>query len=98
MAHLPTTDENDMGNLTRDAIDQFKEVAWAVFLLFLVLVALTALFGRHLGYATMAYISLGFAILITLVFAVIFAINLIYAVVIRALRNRRSKDGSGWKP
>jgi hypothetical protein len=83
-----------MGELTRDAVDHFKEVAWAVFLLYLVLAALTVLFGRHLGYDTMAYISLGFAVLITLVFAIIFAINLIYAVVVRSLRNRRRKDVS----
>ena len=83
-----------MGKLSRDAIDQFKEVGWAVFLLCLILIALTVLFGRHLGYNTMAYISLGFAALIALVFAIIFAINLIFAVVVRALRNRRRRNVS----
>jgi hypothetical protein len=78
-----------MGKLRRDAIEHFKEVFWAVFLLYLFLIALFFLFGRHVGFATMAWISFGFALLITIVFGSIFAINLICVIVIRAIRRFR---------
>jgi hypothetical protein len=61
-----------MGKLSRDAIDQLKEATWAAFLIYFVIIALTALFVRHLGYAAMAYISLSFAVLIALLFRYLF--------------------------
>jgi hypothetical protein len=82
-----------MGKLTRDTLEHLKEVSWVVFLLYLVLAGLFLLFGRQVGYATMAWICLGFALLITVVFASISAINLISVAIYRALKRLGSHKG-----
>jgi len=76
----------NMGEWKRDTIEHFKMVFWVVFLLYLFLAALALVFGRQAGYATMAWICLGFALLITIVFGAIFAVNLLCVLIIRALR------------
>jgi hypothetical protein len=75
-----------MGKLRLDAIEHLKDLFWAVFLLYLVLIALFFLFGRHIGFTVMAWISLGFAMLITVVFGALLAVNLLCVILIRALR------------
>jgi len=82
-----------MGRLLRDALAHFREVIWVVVLLCLVLIAVALIFGGHVGYGTMALISLGFALLTTLVFVTLFAINLIAAVLIQILRHFSHRKG-----
>jgi hypothetical protein len=75
-----------MGKLLGDAIEHLKEIAWAVFMLFLFLAALALLFGGHAGYVTVVLVCLGFASLVAIVFGSIFVINLIWIGAIRILR------------
>jgi len=82
------------GRLARETLEHLKEVAWAVFLLYLVLAGLALIFGREVGYAMMAWICLGFALLIAVVFAAISAINLAGVVLCRALKRLGSRNGS----
>ena len=78
-----------MGKLARHAIEHLKEIFWAVFLLYLFLAGLALLFGRHVGYAAAAWICLGFAILMTVIFGSIFAINLLVVLIVRAIDHFR---------
>ena len=82
-----------MGQFARDTIEHLKEVSWAVFLLCIVLAGLTLVFGRHLGYAPMAWICLGFALLLIVVFGTIFAINLIGVVAILSIKRLGRQKG-----
>jgi hypothetical protein len=83
-----------MGKLARETLEHLKDVAWAVFLLYLVLAGLALIFGREVGYATMAWICLGFALLITVVFAAISAVNLVGVVLYRAFKRLGIRNGS----
>ncbi len=83
-----------MGKFARDTIEHLKLVFWVAFLVYLILAALMVLFGRHIGYDTMGWVCLGFASLITVVFAVIFAINLVWAVLIKAYKHFRPPRSS----
>ena len=72
------------GRLAPGAIEYLKEVSWAILLLCMVLVGFTYPPFWQAGYATMAWICLGFALLLIVVFGTIFGIKLIGALVIRA--------------
>lgn len=80
-----------MEKLARETWECLKEVSWAVSLLYLVLVGLILVFGRQVGYATMAWISLGFALLIAMVFGVILGINLLVVAAYRAFKRFRGR-------
>jgi hypothetical protein len=60
-----------MGMLVRALGDHLKEVAWALFLIFFILGCLHLIFGRHLGYEDLFWVSLGFAIILLGVFLAI---------------------------
>jgi hypothetical protein len=66
-----------MGRFARALVDHFKEVVWAVFLIFLFLGCLFVIFGRHLGYDTIGWICLGFGVIVTGVFTMIILGNLL---------------------
>lgn len=81
-----------MGQLKRDACEHFKLVFWVLLVLYLFLASLALVFGRQAGFATMAWICLGFGILITVIFGGLFVINLLCVWIIDGLRRfRRSK-------
>ncbi len=63
--------EKIMGILTRALIDHLKEVGWALFLIILLLACLWVIFGRHLGYETIFWICLSFAVIVTAVLMMI---------------------------
>jgi hypothetical protein len=63
--------EKNRGMLTRALADHLKEVAWALFLFFVILGCLYLILGRHAGYETMIWICLGFALIIIGLFVMI---------------------------
>jgi hypothetical protein len=60
-----------MDKFTKELIEHFLEVAWAFFLVFLLLVSLAVTFGRAVGYDATFWVCLGFASLVAAIFAVI---------------------------
>jgi hypothetical protein len=60
-----------MGKFANELIEHLLEVAWAFFLVFLLLVGLAVTFGRSVGYEATFWVCLGFALLVAAIFAVI---------------------------
>jgi hypothetical protein len=78
--------KENIGRLARDASDSLKEISWVVFMLCNVLIALILIFGRYVGYGAMARVCVGFGLLLIVIFGILFGINLIGAVLTRALK------------
>jgi hypothetical protein len=53
-----------MGMLTRALSDHLREIAWALFLIFLFLFCLFVIFGRELGFDSVLWVCLGFAAIV----------------------------------
>ncbi len=76
-----------MGILTRALIDHLKEVGWALFLIILLLACLWIIFGRHLGYDTIFWICLSFAVIVTAVLVAIILGNLLCIAIVKIFRH-----------
>ncbi len=81
-----------MSILTRALIDHLKEVGWALFLIFLILACLWVIFGRHLGYETIFWICLSFAVIVTAVLVAIILGNLLCIAIVKIFRHFISRD------
>lgn len=68
-----------MAKLMSDAIEQFIEIFWVVFLISVVLAGLLLLFGSHIGFAFMGWVSLIFVLAVAFFFIAAFAVNLVFA-------------------
>ena len=80
-----------MGKFVKEVFEHLLEVAWALFLVFLLLVALAGIFGRAVGYEITLWVCLGFTMVVAAIFAVIFLGNLLcigVAAIYRRLSNR----------
>ena len=81
-----------MGLFARALVDHLKELAWALFLIVLFLGCLFVIFGRHLGYDTIVWICLGFAVIVTAVFTMIILGNLLCIAIVNVFKRLRLKD------
>ncbi|KAF0218956.1 MAG: hypothetical protein FD174_2472 [Geobacteraceae bacterium] len=80
-----------MRKFSRDLIEHLLEVGWALFLLYLFLACLALIFGRSVGYEITPWVCLGFALVVTAIFAVIILGNLLwlgFVGIFRRLFNR----------
>jgi hypothetical protein len=84
--------EKKMGLLARALGDHLKEVAWALFLIFFILGCLYLIFGRQLGYETMIWICLGFALIIIGLFMMIILGELLWLVILKVFKYFKSAD------
>jgi MFS family permease len=55
-----------------------KQISWTLFLVYLILAVMGYLFGRHAGYRDVYMACLGIAALVTVVFACLNLLNLIW--------------------
>jgi hypothetical protein len=65
--------EERMGVLARALFDHLKEIAWALFLILLLLACLLVIFGRELGFDSVLWVCLGFALIVLGLFGRIIA-------------------------
>lgn len=75
-----------MGMLARALSDHLKEIAWAFFLIFLFLASLWVIFGRELGFDSVSWVCLGFALIVLGLFMMIIVGELLWAVIWKVLR------------
>jgi len=67
-------------------LEHLSEVSWALFLLYLLLAGLAGIFGRCVGYEITPWLCLGFAFLVTAIFAVIVLGNLLLIAIAEIFR------------
>jgi hypothetical protein len=84
--------EKNMGMLVRALADHLKEAAWALFLIIFVLGCLYLIFGRHLGYETMIWICLGFAVVLIGLFMMIIMGELLWIGIVRVFKYFKPGD------
>jgi len=72
--------------LTRALFDHLKEIAWALFLIFLFLACLLMIFGRELGYDSVLWACLGFALIVLGLFTMIIVGELLWILFWKVLR------------
>jgi hypothetical protein len=75
-----------MDRLIRDLIEHLKEVSWVLFLVYFFLGFIVLIFGRSLGYATITWISVVLAALVTIMFASVIFGNLLLNLAISLFR------------
>ena len=75
-----------MGMLASALGDHLKEIAWALFLIFFILGCLYLIFGRQLGYETMIWICLGFAMIVIGLFMMILLGELLWLGILKAFK------------
>ncbi len=75
-----------MGRFIRDFREHLQEVSWALFLLFLLLAGLAVIFGRCVGVDITLWVCLGFALVVSAIFAVIVLGNLIWVLLVETCR------------
>ena len=75
-----------MGMLARALSDHLKEIAWALFLLFLFLFCLFVIFGRELGFDSVLWVCLGFAAIVLGLFGMLILGELLWIVIWKVLR------------
>jgi len=75
-----------MGMLARALSDHLKEIAWALFLIFLFLACLFVIFGRELGFDSVLWVCLGFAAIVLSLFGMLILGELLWTVIWKVLR------------
>jgi hypothetical protein len=75
-----------MGMLARALSDHLKEIAWALFLIFLLLVCLFVIFGRELGFDSVLWVCLGFAAIVLGLFGMLILGELLWILIWKVLR------------
>jgi len=75
-----------MGMLVRALSDHLKEIAWALFLIFLLLACLLVIFGRELGFDSLLWVCLGFAVIVLGLFGTLILGELIWIAIGKVLR------------
>jgi hypothetical protein len=76
-----------MGNLARDLIGHLKEISWILFLVYILLGFIVLIFGKFIGYFTIAWISIGIAFLTTILFVSIVAGELLLKLIMDLFRH-----------
>ena len=80
-----------MGMLVRALSDHLKEIAWALFLIFLLLACLFVIFGRELGFDSVLWVCLGFAAIVLGLFGMLLLGDLLWIVIGKMLRRSFSE-------
>jgi len=75
-----------MGMLARALSDHLKEIAWALFLIFLFLISLFVIFGRELGFDSVLWVCLGFAVIVLGLFGMLILGELLWIAIGKVLR------------
>src|SRR5512136_1652179 len=78
--------EKMMGMLARALFDHLKEIAWAFFLIFLFLACLFVIFGRELGFDSVLWVCLGFAVIVIGLFGMLILGELLWTAIWKVLR------------
>lgn len=81
-----------MAMLARALGDHLKEVAWALFLIFVFVGCLFFIFGRHLGYGAIIWICLGFVLIVTALFIMIILGELFWIGIVRVFKTFKPGD------
>ena len=74
-------------------MEHLKEVGWVLFLVYLFLGLLVLIFRTHVEYPTATKICLGFALVVTAVFAGIILCNLLVVAVVKLIGYFRQRTG-----
>jgi hypothetical protein len=74
-------------------MEHLKEVGWALFLVYLFLGLLVLIFRTHVEYPTATKICLGFALVVTAIFAGIILCNLVVVAVVKLISYFRQRTG-----
>jgi hypothetical protein len=77
-----------MGDLGRALLNYLKQVLWALFLVYLILLGVAYLFGKQIGYEISFWVCLGIALLVTVSFISIYFCNVIWIAVEERLKQR----------
>jgi hypothetical protein len=75
-----------MGMLVRARYNHLKEIAWALFLIFLLLFCLFVIFGRELGFDSVLWVCLGFAAIVFGLFGMLTLGELLWILIWKVLR------------
>jgi hypothetical protein len=80
-----------MDGLRRALIAFLKQVLWALFLVYLILLGVAYLFGKQVGFELSFWVCLGIALLVTVTFVSIYFCNVIWIVVDEMIKRRRHR-------
>jgi hypothetical protein len=78
--------------LARALSDHLKEIAWALFLIFLFLACLFVIFGRELGFDSVLWVCLGFAAIVLGLFGMLILGELLWIVIGKVFRRLFPKN------
>ena len=78
--------------LARALSDHLKEIAWALFLIFLFLACLFVIFGRELGFDSVLWVCLGFAAIVLGLFGMLILGELLWIVICKVFRRLFPKN------
>ncbi len=82
---IRTQEANEMGMLARALKDHLKEVGWA---LFFILACLYVILGREIGYDTMMWVCIGFAVIVLSFFIMIILGELLWVGFLKRILRR----------
>jgi len=80
-----------MNRLRRTLFADLKQVVWAIFLVYLVLLAIGFLFGRQIGYYESFLACLAVAILVAVTFIILYLLGVLCALLDRKRDTRLSR-------
>jgi hypothetical protein len=79
------------GKRRRPLLDHAKQVAWALLLVYLILLGLAFLFGKQVGYEISFWVCLGVAGLVTATFFSIYLCDLLRIVIADQMQRKQYK-------
>lgn len=82
-----------MTGLGRELIAFLKQVLWALFLVYLILLGAAYLFGKQVGFEISMWVCLGIAALVTVTFASIYLCNVAVIAIEEMVKRRRDRHG-----
>jgi len=80
-----------MDGFVKQLMEHLREVSWALFLVCLFLACLALIFGRAVGYEITLWVCLGFALLVSALFAAVLFGNLLILALVAILRRWRRR-------
>ncbi|HAR43809.1 MAG: hypothetical protein A2X56_12080 [Nitrospirae bacterium GWC2_57_13] len=80
-----------MDGLGRELIAFLKQVVWALFLVYLILLGAAYLFGKQVGFEISIWVCLGSAALVTVTFASIYICNAALIALEELVKRRRDR-------
>ena len=80
------------GMLAHALSDHLKEIAWALFLIFLFLACLFVIFGRKLGFDSVLWVCLGFAAIVLGLFGMLILGELLWIIIEKVFRRHFPKN------